>query len=84
LLSEPSRPPRPRLPTLSNDVIDALIRQDPASRRIDRVLEREQRKLRRLTSDAAWHQYLQVESVHMERALRWLELGRSKSARRKR
>jgi hypothetical protein len=65
------------------DSIDALLREDAASARIERRLAREQRKLRRVSSDAAWAQYLRVEAVHMERSLRWLTLGVAWGSRRR-
>ena len=85
MLSEPSRPPRrnpsPRVP----DALEALLRRDAKSQKLDELLWREQRKLKRLSSDAAWHQYLRVETAHMDRALRWLELGtRAPGLRRRR
>lgn len=81
VVSEPARPPRRNPPARPPETFDAIIRRDAKSLEIDRLLWREQRKLRRLSSDAAWHQYLQVETAHMDRALRWLELG-LKEARR--
>jgi hypothetical protein len=76
MLAEPPRPPR-RSPSASRvpDTLEALIRRDSKSQKIDELLWREQRKLKRLSTDAAWHQYLRVETAHMDRALRWLELG---------
>ncbi|HEX3597381.1 MAG TPA: hypothetical protein VHU80_19875 [Polyangiaceae bacterium] len=69
------------------DATDRLIAKDARSARLDQRLAREQRKLRSLTSDAAWTQYLAVEAAQMDRSLRWLELatgsGRSRSRRRR-
>ncbi len=65
------------------DSIDALLREDRVSARIERRLAREQRKLRRVSSDAAWAQYLRVEAIHMDRSLRWLELGAAWAARKR-
>jgi hypothetical protein len=68
---------------LDLDAIDALLQGDAASARIEHRLAREQRKLRRVSSDAAWAQYLRVEAVHMDRSLRWLELGAAWGARKR-
>jgi hypothetical protein len=65
------------------DSIDVLLREDAASARIERRLASEQRKLRRVSSDAAWAQYLRVEAIHMDRSLRWLELGAAWGARKR-
>ncbi len=65
------------------DSLDELLRRDAANARIERQLGREQRKLRRISSDAAWAQYLRVETVHMDRSLRWLELGAAWAARKR-
>jgi hypothetical protein len=75
MLAEPPRPPRRSPPSKVPDALEALIRRDAKSQKIDELLWREQRKLKRLSTDAAWHQYLRVETAHMDRALRWLELG---------
>jgi hypothetical protein len=78
---------RPRVRSLSNaarlDSLDALLREDAICARIERRLAREQRKLRRVSTDTAWAQYLRVEAVHMDRSLRWLELGTVWGARRR-
>jgi hypothetical protein len=65
------------------DSIDALLREDATNARIERRLAREQRKLRGVSSDAAWAQYLRVEAIHMDRSLRWLELGAAWGARKR-
>ena len=78
---------RPLVRTLSStarlDSIEALLRDDAASARLQRRLAREQRRLRRVSSDAAWAQYLRVEAIHMDRSLRWLELGAMWGARKR-
>jgi hypothetical protein len=87
MLSEPPRPPRRSPSARVPDTLEALIRRDSKSQKIDEQLWREQRKLKRLSSEAAWHQYLRVETAHMDRALRWLEIGcraSRPSARRRR
>jgi hypothetical protein len=65
------------------DAIDALLRGDATNARIERRLVHEQRRLRRVSSDAAWAQYLRVEAIHMDRSLRWLELGAAWGARKR-
>lgn len=87
-LAERKRPParsfsrRPGLePEL--DSLDTLLREDAMNARIERRLAREQRKLRRVSSDSAWAQYLRVEAIHMDRSLRWLSLGAAWGARKR-
>lgn len=65
------------------DSLDALLREDATNARIERRLAREQRKLRRVSSDSAWAQYLRVEAIHMDRSLRWLSLGAAWGARKR-
>lgn len=78
---------RPGVRTFSStarlDSIEALLRGDAPSARIERRLAREQRRLRRVSNDAAWAQYLRVEAIHMDRSLRWLELGVAWGARKR-
>lgn len=78
---------RPRVRSFSSapqlDSLDELLRRDRTNAGIERRLGREQRKLRRLSSDAVWAQYLRVEAVHMDRSLRWLELGAVWAARKR-
>jgi hypothetical protein len=63
--------------------LDALIHDDAVSTRLERRIAREQRRLRRLTTNAAWTQYLRIESAQMDRSLRWLELAASLSRRKR-
>jgi len=70
-------------PPVRSNSLDVLVQADAVSARIERRLAREQRKLRRVSSEAAWAQYLRVEAVHMDRSLRWLELGATWAVRKR-
>jgi len=82
-----SEPKRPSVRSFSSstrlDSLDEVLRGDARNARIERRLAREQRKLRRISSDAVWAQYLRVEAVHMDRSLCWLELGAAWAARKR-